>query len=238
MSVSSIHKRQIICALAASAALLLPSLARAQQAVDTAYTAQIRKDLEDPRITTELVDYLPYSATVPTPLKVLGHIIGAPGDLDRSADIYKYFDALAKASPRVKVWRIGKTEEGRDQFMLIVSSQENIKNLDRYKAISQQLAHAEGLTDQQARALAAEGKTIVWIDGGLHATEVVGAHQLIETAYQLLSRTDPETVNILDKVIVLMTHANPDGQELVSSWYMRNPNPEKRSLEQVPRLWE
>src|SRR5580658_10482535 len=122
--------------------------------------------------------------------------------------------------------------------MLIVTSPANQKLLDHYKTISQQLAHAENLTPEQAHALAAEGKAVVWIDGGLHASEVVGAHQLIETAYQLISRQDPETMRILDNVIILMTHANPDGQELVSDWYMRNPIPEKRSLEQVPRLWE
>jgi hypothetical protein len=72
----------------------------------------------------------------------------------------------------------------------------------------------------------------------LHATETVGTHQLIETAYQLVSRTDPETMRILDNVIILLTHANPDGQELVSNWYMRNPTPEKRSLENLPRLYE
>jgi hypothetical protein len=103
-----------------------------------------------------------------------------------------YFKKLAAASDRVRLTVIGKTEEGRDQIMLIVSSPANLKMLDRYKDISQQLAHAEGLTDEQAHALAAEGKAVVWIDGGLHATEVVGAHQLIETAYQLSSRTIPK----------------------------------------------
>jgi len=175
---------------------------------------------------------------IPTPKSFFGFDIGDNYQLATYTQTEAYFQKMAAASTRSKFTIIGKTEEGRDQFMLIVSSPENIKALDKYKAISQQLAHAEGLTDEQAHALAAEGKTIVWIDGGLHATEVVGAHQLIETAYQLLSRTDAETKNILDKVIILMTHANPDGQELVSSWYMRNPNPEKRSLEQVPRLWE
>src|SRR5580658_4557384 len=120
--------------------------------------------------------------------------------------------------------------------MLIVTSPANQKLLDHYKGISQQLAHAEGLTPEQAHALAAEGKAVVWIDGGLHASEVVGAHQLIETAYQLASRTDPETMRILDNVIILLTHANPDGQELVSNWYMRESKPEKRSLEHVPVL--
>ena len=122
--------------------------------------------------------------------------------------------------------------------MLIVTSPANHQKLEHYKEISQKLAHAENLTDDQAHALAAEGKTVVWIDGGLHATEVVGAHQLIETAYQLISRKDPETMRILDQVIILITHANPDGQELVSNWYMRQAQQEKRTTDQLPRLYE
>ena len=105
--------------------------------------------------------------------------------------------------------------------MVIVSSPDNIKNLAKYREISEKLARAEGLTEQDARKLSEEGKAVVWIDGGLHATEVVGTHQLIEMAWQLASRTDKETTDILNNVIVLLVHANPDGQELVSSWYMK-----------------
>ena len=180
----------------------------------------------------------PNDQSIPTPLSHFGFSIGDNYQLANYTQTEAYFKKLAAASDRVKLVTIGQTEEGRDQLMLIVSSPANIKNLEHYKTISQQLAHAEGITDQQARALAAEGKAVVWIDGGLHATEVVGAHQLIETAYQLISRQDPETIRILDNVIILLTHANPDGQELVSDWYMRNPKPEHRSLENVPRLWE
>ena len=176
--------------------------------------------------------------TSPLPKDHFGFNIGDNYQLANYTQTEAYFKKLAAASDRVKLVVIGKTEEGRDQLMLIVSSPANIKQLDRYKTISQQLAHAEGLTPEQAHALAAEGKTVVWIDGGLHATEVVATHQLIETAYQLISRQDPETMRILDNVIILMTHANPDGQELVSDWYMRNPIPEHRSLDNVPRLWE
>jgi hypothetical protein len=175
---------------------------------------------------------------IPTPKEHFGFNIGDNYMLANYTQTEAYFKKLAATSDRARYTVIGKTEEGRDQFMLIVSSPENLKNLDRYKNISRQLAHAEGLTDQQAHALAAEGKTIVWIDGGLHATEVVATQQLIEIAYQLSSRTDAETTNILDKVVILLTHANPDGMELVSNWYMRNPNPESRSLEQVPVLYE
>ena len=94
----------------------------------------------------------------------------------------------------------------------------------------------KALTDAEAHKLAAEGKSIVWIDGGLHASETVGAHQLIETAYQLVTRTDDETKRILDHDIILFVHANPDGQELVSNWYMAEKDPKARNMN-VPRLW-
>ena len=175
---------------------------------------------------------------IPTPKEHFGFSIGDNYQLATFTQTEAYFKKLAAASDRLRYTVIGKTEEGRDQPMLIVSSPENLKKLDRYKSISQQLAHAENLTDEQAHALAAEGKTVVWIDGGLHATEVVATQQLIEIAYQLTSRKDAETMRILDNVIILLTQVNPDGQELVSDWYMRNPKPEARSLEQVPRLYE
>src|SRR5882757_5944511 len=175
---------------------------------------------------------------IPTPREHFGFSIGDNYQLANFTQTEAYFKKLAAASDRARLIEIGKTEEGRDQFMMIVTSPENWQKLDRYKNISRQLAHAENLTDEQAHALAAEGKAIVWIDGGLHATEVVATHQLIETAYQLLSRKDAETMRILDNVVILLTHVNPDGQELVSNWYMREPRPEKRSLEQVPVLYE
>ena len=175
---------------------------------------------------------------IPSPKEHFGFNIGDDYQLANFTQTEAYFKKLAASSNRTKLVEIGKTEEGRNQFMLIVSSPENIKNLSKYKEIAQKMAHAEGLTPAQAKALAAEGKAVVWIDGGLHANEVVGAHQLIETAYNLVSRTDKETTQILDKVIVLMTHANPDGQELQSDWYMREKDPKKRSLAGLPRLYE
>src|SRR3989442_1250460 len=96
---------------------------------------------------------------------------------------------------------------------------------------------ALGLTGGQAHALAAEGKAVVWIDGGLHATEVLGAAQLMELVYQMVSRNDPETRRFLNDVILLAVHANPDGMELVSSWYMRDPDTLKRSTATIPRLY-
>jgi hypothetical protein len=176
--------------------------------------------------------------TLPTPASHFGFAIGDDYMLANYTQTEAYFKKLAAASNKVKLVDIGLTEEGRHQYMLVVSSADNLGKLERYKQISQQLARAEGLTDEQARTLAAEGKAVVWIDGGLHATETVGAHQLIETIYQVVSRNDAETQRILNDVIILFVHANPDGQELVSDWYMRNPKPEQRSFRFLPRQYQ
>src|SRR3972149_5333030 len=110
------------------------------------------------------------------------------------------------------------------------------KKLARYKELAQRLAHAEGLSDEQAHALAREGKAVVWIDGGLHASETVGSQQIMETVYPMVSRTDPETMRFLNDVILLCVQANPDGQEMVAQWYMREADQTKRSLFGLPRL--
>ncbi len=175
--------------------------------------------------------------TIPSPKDHFGFSIGDDYNLTTFTQTEAYFKKLSESN-RVKLVNIGLTEEGRNQYMLIVTSPENHKKLDRYKEISTKLARTEGINDEQAKALAAEGKAVVWIDGGLHATETVGIHQLIETAYQLISRTDAETMNLLDKLVILMVHANPDGQELVSNWYMREADPKKRKLDHLPKLYQ
>ncbi len=173
-----------------------------------------------------------------TPKEHFGFEIGDDYQLATYTQTESYFKKIAAASPRAKYTLIGKTEEGRDQFMMIVTSPENHKKLEYYQSISKKLGNPDGISDTQAKAMANEGKAVVWIDGGIHSTETVATHQLIQTAYTLLSATDSETNRILDNVIILMTHANPDGQELVTNWYMRNPIPEKRSLQGVPRLYQ
>src|SRR5437763_12403492 len=176
-------------------------------------------------------------AHITTAKEQFGHNIGDDYWLANYDQFQEYWHKLAKESDRVKLVEIGKSAEGRPQLMAIISSPENIKKLDRYKEISRRLALAEGVTDDQARALAKEGKAVVWIDGGLHATEVLGAAQLMETSYQLVSRNDAETKRILDDDIILLVHANPDGMQLVSSWYMREQDPLKRNMN-IPRLYQ
>ena len=175
---------------------------------------------------------------IPSPKEHFGFNIGDNYHLATFTQTEAYFKKVAAASNKVKLQVIGKTEEGRNQYMVIVSDPSNIRQLAKYKSISQKLARAENLSDADAKQLAKEGKSVVWIDGGLHATEVTGIHQLIQTLYTVLTREDEETKNILKSTIILFVHANPDGQELVSNWYMRNADSLKRSTEAVPRLYE
>ena len=203
----------VLCLVAALSALLLALVPTAQ--------AHAQK----PRVIT-------------TPLQQFGHNIGDDYQLVNYTQETEYLQKLAKESDRMQLVDIGPTAEGRRQYMAIISSPKNMKSLDHFREINVKLAQAEGLTDDQAHALAEEGRAIVWIDGGLHASETVGAQQLVETIYQLNSKTDPETLRLLDDDIILCTFANPDGMELVSNWYMRNSDPMKRSMDGVPRLWQ
>lgn len=175
---------------------------------------------------------------ITTPKEQFGFSLGDDYHLANYAQLVEYWKKLDQQSDRLTVVEIGKTAEGRTMLMAIITSPENHKKLDRYKDISRRLALAEGVTGDQARALAAEGKAVVWIDGGLHATEVLGAQQLMETVYQMVSLNDAETLRFLRDVILLAVCVNPDGMDLVSNWYMREPEPNKRSMAGVPRLYQ
>ncbi|MDR2704194.1 MAG: hypothetical protein LBC02_00290 [Planctomycetaceae bacterium] len=165
------------------------------------------------------------------------YTVGDDYFLANYSQLIEYWNKLSKESERIKIVDIGTTPEGRTMKIAIITSPENHKNLKRYQEISVKLAKAEGLTDDEAKKLAAEGKAVVWIDGGLHATETVNAQALFIEAYDLVSRHDPETLRILDNVILLLVPANPDGMDLVSDWYMKESDPKKRNLS-IPRLYQ
>src|SRR5258706_6417674 len=120
-------------------------------------------------------------AGITSPRAQFGHDIGDDYFLANYSQMIDYWRKLGRESDRMKMVRIGTTAEGRPMRMAIITSPENHARLARYQDISRRLALAENLTDVQARALATEGKAVVWIDGGLHATEVLGAQQLIQT---------------------------------------------------------
>src|SRR5947199_5027038 len=177
------------------------------------------------------------ASKITTPKQQFGFNLGDDYQLTNYTQLTEYWKKLATQSDRMRLVEIGKTAEGRSQLMSIVTAPANFKLLDHYRDISRKLALAENLTEDEAHALASEGKAVVWIDGGLHATEVECAQALTEMVYQMVSRNDAETMRFLNDVIILFVQVNPDGQELLANWYMRNPDPTKRSTDAVPRLW-
>jgi len=181
------------------------SPARAQQPIHEEYTKKIREFTTEPCFSTKYVDYLPYAEGVPTPLEILGHIAGARDVLSYSSDVYKYLRALAAATPRVKVFDIGKTEEGRDWIVVAVAGEETIKNLDKYKEIMGRLADPRKLTDAEARALLKQAKPMYWATGGMHSGETGSVEMLMELAYRIAVDESPFIRTIRENSITLIT---------------------------------
>lgn len=140
-------------------------------------------------------------AQIPSPKEFFGHEVCEDYWLANYKDLSRYWQALAKSSPRARVVSMGKTEFGREQWITIISDPLNLKYLERHRKVSEKFSQSDFATDELAREAAKKAKSVVWIDGGLHANEVLGAQQLIETAYQLVSRTDAENNRILKDTI-------------------------------------
>ena len=161
------------------------------------------------------------SAT-PTPESVIGWAPCADYKLATYEQIAEYFHVLDKATDRMQLVDIGETAEGRTQLMAIISSESNMQNLSRYKEISQQLARAR-VSGDEAQALVDEGKAIVWIDFGLHSTEVAHGQTAPWMAYKAVTEETEEMQVIRDNVIFLLVpNMNPDGTTLVAEWYMQH----------------
>jgi hypothetical protein len=197
-----------------------PAATAAPQKLDEEYTRLIKEYLQDPRITTELVDHMPASDTVPSPLKFFGRIPGKPGELTYSKDINRYYEALAKASPRAKFWKMGRSEEGRDIVVLAIADEAAIQDLDKYKAQLAQLGDPRKITPEQAKALIHTTRPIYWINSGIHSPETGGPEMLIELAYRLLVEETPFIQTIRNNAIVFITPVlEVDGREKVVDAY-------------------
>src|SRR5690348_7885348 len=140
-------------------------------AMDAGYTAKIKEYTTDPQFTTDLVNHVPASATVPTPEKILGYVIGTPNKLTYTNDLYRYYEVLAAASPRVKVFRVGKSEEGRDFMMVAVSDEANLARLNQLKDATAKLADPRTIGDGDAQRLIDTGKPFYWLSGSIHSPE-------------------------------------------------------------------
>jgi hypothetical protein len=176
---------------------------------------------------------------VPTPESALGFKPGADMKLATYDQTIDYLQKLAATSPCLKLMEAGKTTQGRVAYYALISSPENLAGIDRLREIAQRLAHPQGLTDDEARALAREGKAFVHIDGGCHATEVAGPQMIPQLAYDLLTRPeDPQIREILENVVVMLwPTSNPDGQQMVGEWFLKNLGTPYESSG-LPRLYQ
>jgi hypothetical protein len=208
------------------ALLLAPALAPAQGA-DEAYGQKIRAFTTDPMFLTELVDHLPASDKVPTPLKALGYVAGAPDRLTYARDVHRYFRALAEASPRVKVWGMGRSEEGREMVLVAISDEANIRKLDLLKEIAARLADPRTTPPEAAKGLLAEGRPIYWLTGAMHSPETGSPEMLMELGYRLAVEDSPLVKAIRDNCVVLLTPVlEVDGRErMVDLYRYRKENP-------------
>jgi zinc carboxypeptidase len=214
-----------ICTLAlgfGGALLAAPQKSIAQKQ-DEEYTKLIRQYLQDPRITTELVDHMPASDAVPSPLKFFGRIPGAPGELTYAKDISRYYEALAKASGRAKYWKVGTTEEGRDIVLLAIADEATIKSIEKYRDMLGDLTDPRKTTEARAQQLLHTAKPIYYAISGMHSPETGGPEMLIELAYRLIVEESPFIQNIRNNVITLITPViEVDGREKQVDTYYFN----------------
>src|SRR6185295_12499303 len=196
------------------------------------YTAKIKEYTTEKYFLTELVDHLPASDKVPSPDKVLGYAVGTPNKLTYTKDMYRYYRELEKATPRVRVFTAPeRSEEGREQMLVVVSDEANIARLDRYKEITARLADPRKTNDAEAQQLIGEGKAIYWASGSIHSPEQGSPEMLMELAYRLAVEDTPFIDAIRKNVIVMITPTlEVDGRDRsVDVYNYRKANPNKQA---------
>src|SRR5438046_6673159 len=199
------------------------------QAIDDEYTKKIREYTTETFFNSPLTDYLPASATVPTPKAVLGDVAGAPGKLPYSAEVYRYMRMLEKASPRVKVFSIGTTEEGREMIAVAVASESLLAKLEENRARLAQLGDPRtiNMDDAEADRLVDQSFPIYYITGTIHSTETGAPTALMELAYRLAVDDSDYVKHIRDNTVVLITPVvEVDGRDRmvdVYNWHLAHP---------------
>ena len=200
-----------------------------RQPIDEQYTSKIREYTTQPFFNSPLTDYLPASPNVPTPKSVLGDVAGAPGKLPYAAEVYRYMRMLERASPRVKVFSIGTTEEGREMIAVAVASESLLSKLDENRARLAKLGDPRtiNMDETEADRLVAASFPIYYITGTIHSTETGSPTALMELAYRLAVDDSAYVKHIRDNVVTLITPVvEVDGRDRmvdVYNWHLANP---------------
>ena len=176
----------------------------------------------DSRFSSPWVSYVPESATVPSPEKFLGRIAGAPGELVNAEKAYEYCRALEKSSPRIRVFSIGRSEEGREILLVAIADEEGIQNLDRLKAATAALADPRTTDLSTAEKLIQQNRPIYYFNAALHSDETGSTEAMLELAYRLVTSEQPMIRGIRERLVVLINPvSNPDGRDKMVDWFYR-----------------
>jgi hypothetical protein len=214
--------------------------AQTHQPQDEEYARLVKEWTTKPEFMTPLVDHLPKVSGVPSPKDILGYYVGAPKKLTNTTNLAKYYRALAAASPRVKVFEAGLTDERRQCLVIAVSDEDNIRNLDTYKGYLAKLADPRGMSDAEAKRIVDQAKPIYFFFGGLHSAETGPPEMLMELAYRIAVEDSPLFDQIRKNVIVMMTAAaEPDGRDRYVDWYNKYKISEETEADRVagPPYW-
>ncbi|MDZ7288424.1 MAG: M14 family metallopeptidase [candidate division KSB1 bacterium] len=175
------------------------------------------------------------NGALPTPESVLGFRIGTEKKLADYHQMVEYLRKLDAMSERLQIENLGKTTEGNDFVMVIISSPANVRQLAEWRKIQTRLADPRGLGEREVSMLINRGRAVVLINCSIHATEVGATQMSLELAYHLASSKSTSVQQILDNVVILLVPAhNPDGQLMVVDWYRKNLN---TKYETAPLPW-
>ena len=192
------------------------------QISDKNYVDLIKKHTTDAVFLPKSMHTFPKSANLPSPLTHFGAIIGAPGVMHHTSEIYNYYKVLAKKSKRLKMITLMNSEEGRPIHLLLISSAKNLKNLSLYKENLNKLADPRKINVKDVPKLISKTKPMFYLNGGLHSTEMGSPEMLMELTFKLLVDESPAVKNIRDNVIVLINPVSePDGRDKQVDWYYR-----------------
>ncbi|MBR9988471.1 MAG: hypothetical protein KFH98_01890 [Gemmatimonadetes bacterium] len=230
--------RTVRAVAAMCATLLTAAGAHAQQTVDEEYTAQIRQFTTEPFFLTPLIDHLPASDVVPTPLELNGYIAGAPAQLTYPEDVARYMRAVAAASPRVQVFSMGESEEGREMILVAISDEQTLARIDSYKDMLARLGDPRRTSEQEAAALVRQAKPVYWATGAIHSPETASPEMLMELVYRLAVDESEHVRAIRDNVIVLITPViEVDGRARVVDIHMAPRRDPDGNYPRSPLYW-
>ncbi len=210
------------CFLLLSAAQLLPQTANLPDTPEAGSTEDISKATTAPQFLSPWVSYVPASANVPSPRAFFGRIMGASGELVNSEKAYAYCRALAAVSPRVRVFTIGKSEEGREILLVAIADEKGIAELDKLKEATAELADPRKADPAAAGKLIASARPIYYFNAALHSDETGSTESVLELAYRLAVSEQPMIRGIREKLVVLINPvSNPDGRDKQVDWFYR-----------------